>query len=227
MNLSWLRPYTKLDSFDIDESLVETFDGPHEQLREKAGKDQLSVVTTRRTIHIALAVSSVIILFFIGAYGLRSTVQDKDLPHQDSGCGNSSAEAVLRGCSFDQLTWSWYPSHCPHYANDQFLNAEPGSPWIYYSDPYNKTQASGEDWAEAIDNKRQIWGQRREHLTHCVYMLLSLGQIIRDGTPYVPMLVSYEHLDHCSKVLLEALRQGESWHDVETRVPKIAYDQNC
>ena len=142
-------------------------------------------------------------------------------------CGNSSAEAHALGCTFDQLMWAWYPPHCPHYANDEYLHAEPEQPWRFYTDPYKKTLASGEDWVSALDNKVPVWGERREHLTHCVYMYLSLGQIIRDGTRYTPRQVDYEHLEHCASLLLESLRNDTDWNQIQTKAPHVFYDQDC
>ena len=142
-------------------------------------------------------------------------------------CGNSSIEALARGCSFDQLMWAWYPKHCPHYANAEYLHAEPDEPWRFYIDPYEKKVASEEEWLDALDNKVPVYGERREHLTHCVFMYLSLGQIIRDGTRYTPRQVDYEHLEHCAGILLEALRNDTNWYQVQTKAPAVLYDQDC
>ena len=142
-------------------------------------------------------------------------------------CGNSSIEAIARGCSFDQLMWAWYPKHCPHYANEEYLHSEPDEPWRFYIDPYQRKVASEEEWADALDNKVSVYGERREHLTHCVFMYLSLGQLIRDKTRYTPRQVEYEHLEHCAGILLEALRNDTNWYQVQTKAPKVFYDQDC
>ena len=142
-------------------------------------------------------------------------------------CGNSSAEALALGCSFDQLMWAWYPAHCPHYANDEYLKAEPDEPWRFYVDPYNKLVASGDEWIDVLDNKKPAYGERREHLTHCVFMYLSLGQIIRDGTRYTPHQTEYGHLEHCADVLLEALRNDTARYEIQTQASDVHYDQDC
>lgn len=139
-------------------------------------------------------------------------------------CGNSSAEAESLGCTFDQLTWSYYPPECPHYANDEFLSFEQ---WRYYDDPHSKIPASSENWTRALDNKQKLWGERGEHLSHCVFMFLSIGQIIRDGTPLPSKLAEYEHLAHCSEYLLSALKTDPTWHNLETLVPNAQFDVYC
>ena len=147
--------------------------------------------------------------------------------HIAGPCGNSSAEARAMGCSFDQLMWAWYPKYCPHYANDRFLNAEPEQPWRFYTDPYAKIQATKDDWDKLLNNEIRVWGERREHLTHCVFMFLSVGQVVRDGTRYTPRQVDYEHLEHCAELMLEALRDDEHWYDVQTEAPLVFYNQDC
>ncbi|KAF2636766.1 hypothetical protein P280DRAFT_384334, partial [Massarina eburnea CBS 473.64] len=139
-------------------------------------------------------------------------------------CGNSSAEALALGCSWDQLTWSWYPPNCPHYANDDFMAAEQ---WRFYLDPEGKKEATGEDWVKGLDNNLDLFGERREHLTHCVYMFLSIGQILRDKTPYSTKLGEYEHVEHCAQIMLDALRQDKHWNHMETSTGMVSYEQSC
>jgi hypothetical protein len=72
-----------------------------------------------------------------------------------------------------------------------------------------------------------FYGEQREHLTHCVFMFLSLGQILRDGGKHTPKQVEYKHLDHCANVLLETLRKNNNWYDVATFAGPVSFDQNC
>ncbi|PNS14044.1 hypothetical protein CAC42_6557 [Sphaceloma murrayae] len=108
-------------------------------------------------------------------------------------CGNSTAEALSLGCTWDQLTWAWYPPDCPHYANDEFTAADD---WRFFTDPWGH-EAVGEDWVRGLNNEIQLYSRHGEHLTHCLYLFLSIGQIMRDGTPTTPKLRNYEHLEHC------------------------------
>ncbi|KAF2651278.1 hypothetical protein K491DRAFT_563219, partial [Lophiostoma macrostomum CBS 122681] len=143
-------------------------------------------------------------------------------------CGNSTAQALALGCTFDQLMWSWYPPGCPHYANDAFVNAEPDNPWVYYDDPVKLTSVSGENLTRALDRGTPLWGEKREHSTHCVYMFLSLGQILQDpNARYVPRLVNYKHLEHCAGLLLGELKKDPHRSEPGTSVPEVYYDQSC
>lgn len=177
---------------------------------------------------VAIAFFGSILFGLLGLYQYLATRNSSTYRDEvPNPCGNSTAEALALGCKFDQLMWAWYPAHCPHYANDDFLNAEPDQPWQFYINPYTRQVANEEEWVDAMDNKVRIYGERREHLTHCVFMFLSLGQIIRDGTKYTPRQVEYPHLQHCAELLLDALRNDTHWYDVQTQAPHVLYNQDC
>jgi hypothetical protein len=154
---------------------------------------------------------------------VSSATKTNDKPHL---CGNSSAEAIALGCSFDQLTWAWLPPGCLNFANDDFLKAEE-KPWTYYEDPHAKVVVEKEAWNQVLDGELMIFGERREHVTHCVYVFLSLGQLIRDGTPYPPKLVEYAHIHHCATLFLDIVKKETTWNDVQTLVATVSYDQAC
>ncbi|KXX73735.1 hypothetical protein MMYC01_208496 [Madurella mycetomatis] len=139
-------------------------------------------------------------------------------------CGNSATEARALGCTFDQLTWSWYPPSCPHYANDEFVKAED---WKFYLDKYGQEEATSEDWERAMNNELQLYGERREHITHCVYLMLSVAQVVRDGTPHPKKLVEYGHLAHCATLMLRSLRKDKYWKSMDTLVPFVDYSVTC
>ena len=155
---------------------------------------------------------------------ISSVTKTNDRPHL---CGKSSAEALTLGCSFDQLTWSWLPPECPHYANDEFVNDTTG-PWIYYPDPYSMKPITEEQWAQVLDGELMVFGQRREHVTHCIFNFLSIAQIVRDGsTKYTEKLVEYEHIHHCAMMLLDIVRKEEGWDRVQTIVGTVSFDESC
>ena len=55
------------------------------------------------------------------------------------------------GCHFDQLTWSWLPPNCPHYANDNYLDVEP---WKYYEKLHGNATVDGEQWETVSSNSK-------------------------------------------------------------------------
>ncbi|KAK4032615.1 hypothetical protein C8A01DRAFT_20321 [Parachaetomium inaequale] len=139
-------------------------------------------------------------------------------------CGSSAAEAIASGCTWDQLTWSWYPPRCRHYANDEFLAYHD---WKFWIDPFRTQEVVGENWTLALDGKKHIWTQRGEHLTHCVFFLLSAGQAARDGTPLSPRLREYEHMHHCAYFLLDVIRRDADWESIDTSNCKVSFEEHC
>ena len=182
----------------------------------------------------AFAVIFTALLIIGSIYGLRTLFLDApDNLHassihaatHSSQCGNSSSEARVSGCKFNQLLWAWYPSKCPQYANSDFIQAEPQQPWRYYNslDHGRAVLASDNDFFEVLDSGVQLWGERREHLSHCAYMLQSAGQIIWEGGDFVPEQMSKHHFDHCTVILLDTLRKDKAWYDIETTVPRPSF----
>lgn len=139
-------------------------------------------------------------------------------------CGNTAVEARLLGCEFDQLTWAWLSPSCPRYASQEFVNADD---FQYYSDPSNRVIVSAEDWERALDNGVPLYTERREHLSHCVYTFLSLAQIVRDGTQTHPKLSSYEHIEHCAKMVMESMKRDKDWNTVDADMGDVSYDEGC
>ena len=144
-------------------------------------------------------------------------------------CGNSTASALAANCTFDQLTWSWLPPHCPHYGNDEFLAAAGAeTPYKYYLDPEGHEIVSPKTWQkDVLGGELMIFGERREHVSHCVFVFLALGQILRDGGKYIPKLVEYEHVHHCAMLLFDVVRKEEDWRRLQTIVGTVSYDQSC
>ncbi|KAF2830165.1 hypothetical protein CC86DRAFT_276730, partial [Ophiobolus disseminans] len=122
-------------------------------------------------------------------------------------CGTSAAQARAQNCTFNQLTWAWVPSSCPPYASAAFMAAEP-EPWSYWADLQRTTRIAGAAWEEVLDGERAVFGEKREHLTHCVYLALSLAQLVNTGGAYWERLVDLEHHEHCARMLLKELRRG-------------------
>src|SRR2546429_3633694 len=168
MFIRWYRSYRRVSIDSSDDIQSESTVFLDEKQPENIQQYRSFTLVPRNIIYPVVTICGIAILVAIGVYGLHAT---KDKAQRDKTqnndqiqlCGNSSAEALSLGCSFDQLTWAWYPPHCPHYANDEFLNAEPESPWRYYDDPHSREAVAGEDWTKALDNQKELWGERREH----------------------------------------------------------------
>lgn len=98
---------------------------------------------------------------------------------------------------------------------------------MYYEDIEQTRVVSEEAWEQVLDGELRVFGERREHLSHCVYLLLSISQIVRDGTPFTEKLTNYEHSEHCANVLLEQLRKSPDWSELQTFAGTASFDQYC
>ncbi|EFY94533.1 hypothetical protein X797_011840 [Metarhizium robertsii] len=170
----------------------------------------------------------VVAMIGIGVFATKTMSVASSKTAHTNPCGNSTAEALALGCSFDRLTWSWYPAHCPHYTEDLFRLAEP---YKYYetlesiqpiSDP-----ARDEDLFKFIDKQGGVWVEKREHATHCLYLLLAQAQVLKYKTRHVPILVEYFHMEHCVNYLLDILRRSDDWHHKDSFTPPVHHDQTC
>ncbi|KAI1401221.1 hypothetical protein F4819DRAFT_508687 [Hypoxylon fuscum] len=154
-------------------------------------------------------------------------ISQSKLNHGESSpphlCGNSTSEAQAAGCTWDQLMWAWYPPSCPHYANDDFLSADD---WKFFSDPWGK-EVTESEWEQGLNNELQLFSRHGEHLTHCLFFFLSVGQVLRDGTPATPKLRNYDHLHHCVKMLLPVVRGHANYSLINTKTPAVSYQEYC
>jgi hypothetical protein len=154
---------------------------------------------------------------------ISSKSKTNDKPHP---CGISAAEAREYGCRWDQLTWSWLPASCPSYANELFMSAEE-TPWRYYQDLQQKEVLDESAWEQVLDGELRVFGERREHMTHCIYFMLSAAQILHDGTPYHARFAEYKHHEHCANMLLEHLRKSSGWYELQSLAGTVSFDQDC
>src|SRR4051812_2353235 len=88
-------------------------------------------------------------------------------------CGNSVEEALALGCTFDPLSLAWLPSYFPRDVAHEFVEAAGnGTKWRYWMDKEGAKELRGIDELARIAPKVLYWTTVREHMNHCVYMLL-------------------------------------------------------
>jgi len=226
MRLPWQRGsrYAKLQHADEEAKNIEgTVNGVTDFSPTAAARSKHGITTS-------IMVYSLLALMLLTVVGIASVINAFSL-HRDISasspqrpCGNSSAEAISLGCSWDQLTWSWLPPNCPHYANDEFLEA---GDWRYYTDFRGEHEAVGDVWTQALDNQFGLYTHRAEHFTHCVYLFVSMSQVIRDGGRHHARLTGWEHARHCAEMVLEALRRDVNWTMIDTFSGTVSYDETC
>jgi hypothetical protein len=222
----------------VKESSEEELLSKFQNLQQRCTRLRRIAITLSLAVFVAILVAAITIVVtkpskghrkdwhpedFHGDVHVTSPTKASDRVHH---CGNSSAQARELGCKFHQLTWSWLPPECPSYANELFMNA-PDRPWVYYEDIEAKAVVDEASWEEVLNGERKVFVQQREHSTHCVFMLLSIAQIVRDRTSYHEKMVKYEHMEHCAYMLLDILKTSKGWNDMDTLSGTVAFDQYC
>lgn len=185
------------------------------------------VETTGWGLVTALSVIALVTLLVFAVGGAASFLTTG--PAQGSAmnsrpCGNSSAEARANGCVFNQLTWSWIPKSCPSYADKEFKEYRD---WKYYADLQGDVPANDDIWEKVYNNEMRLYTVKGEHMTHCVHLLLSMAQVVRDGSPTIPKLREYDHIKHCADHLLMKLSMLPDFDKIGTKTPLVSYEQSC
>ncbi len=135
--------------------------------------------------------------------------------HVRQDCGNSSAEALAQGCTFDPLTFTWLPARCPRDMLNEFLDYSGREPWKYWMDKAG-TVPVRDDYQEVLQGT-WYWTTNAEHLTHCVFMVLRYYKITERGETPDRLTMSYGHTKHCLMLLLDiAETSWPYWNTINT-----------
>lgn len=156
---------TMSNSNDTNAEQYIPINAPEEEEPLRVPKSARFLSTWRDVTYLGATIFVFAALLFIGtriSHISRASMETRGRPQN---CGSSAAEARASGCTWDQLTWAWYPPNCLHYANEEFLAYHD---WKFWVDPFGTQDVVGENWTLALDNKKQIWTQRGERLSHCV-----------------------------------------------------------
>lgn len=129
-------------------------------------------------------------------------------PRTTLSCGNSTAEAEEKGCTYDPLSACWLHQECPRDYSDVFATFNDGKPFIYYYDEAATHQMK--DYAEVGHNENgYYWTSVREHLVHCLYLLRRGHDVHMRGDRLDSMLADIDHVDHCTNFLANWLRRPD------------------
>ncbi|KAF7882884.1 hypothetical protein EAF00_011373 [Botryotinia globosa] len=129
-----------------------------------------------------------------------------------SPCGNSSSEALARGCHFDVLSFCWVPDECiDRDLTEKFRKA---GPWIFYTDQNKTTSVTEEQFGSDMQH---VYLTNKLHKTHCAYNILRFHKALTEGR-MVHKEDVLTHTEHCSQVLTRI----NDPDDIEVRA-KIQY----
>lgn len=219
----WSKTYNKIEMADEDDDSQYSIDDAKKSQMRTARNSIFSC--TQIILYLLSAVGLVSMAMIMTGASIAYNAQATSTPVNARPCGNSSAEARANGCVFNQLAWAWVPKTCPSYADPEFKEYRE---WKYYEDLDGNMEAATKDvWEKVYNNEMPLYTIKGEHMTHCVYLLLSQAQIVRDGSKTIPKMREYGHIEHCAKHLLMKLKEVEGFDKIGTRTPRVSYEQAC
>lgn len=128
-------------------------------------------------------------------------------------CGNSTSEAQELGCTFDPLTISWLPAACARDMVQEFIDFAGPEKWHYWLDSDGKEEIQDYNALSRID---WYWTTNREHLSHCVFIIMRLHRAVERGEQTDVLTMSYHHTEHCLMFLLEYASTHQYFNSIAT-----------
>lgn len=147
-------------------------------------------------------------------------------------CGPHSSSATIVNCTFDLLSFSWFPDHYLSEADlegeREFLALEE---WKYKLEDgkevadirefSNSRRPYAQDEKMGDVEPRYVYTSGRWHYVHCAFMFERLQRRLSRGEAVDSYMASSGHGQHCKHVAVKAQEEWEWEHkgaDVRTRV---------
>jgi hypothetical protein len=161
---------------------------------------------TKAMLHLAIMIS-IFLLFGLG----RLLIADKE--HTNGGnervyhCGNSPAEAISNGCSFDVMSFTWLPEQCfDEPLMEDFLGQRN---WTWHLDGHGQQQA--DEAAVRKGTHSELYVSWEYHLMHCTYMWRKLHRaVLQDLDSLDGYIGNLAHTEHCGEMLLGGFKTAPS-----------------
>jgi hypothetical protein len=120
-------------------------------------------------------------------------------------CGESVSEAIDLGCTYDELSAGWLPSHC----RDAELTAEfaalgdnPDGGWKYWADSNHTQPLTLEQVSYYADIQPENFHMSYEwHVQHCFFLWRKEHRMKATGRVYDPRSDTEHHILHCIMML--------------------------
>ncbi|WYZ42111.1 hypothetical protein EsH8_V_001006 [Colletotrichum jinshuiense] len=131
-------------------------------------------------------------------------------------CGNTTAQAEMRGCAFDLLSHNWVPPPCLDPLTEAEYRAYVSSPnrsygaYPYFLDVEGQHRVGDETAFALLANgptlaEQHVYTTREEHLAHCSFLLRRTHRAAEGKVRLNDENSQFWHTNHC----LEELRHAE------------------
>lgn len=126
----------------------------------------------------------------------------------DLACGETFEEAHLHGCTFDALSVSWLRPECSRHGLQEFLEASGNETWRYWKDEDGLFEIPTYEALSHLPPGSIYWTTQKEHLYHCMWMVLRLHDALDHGTRPDRVAKHYGHAKHCLNMMVEQAKLG-------------------
>ena len=204
------RQYQDVPVDDVDEVDEEDEVGPAQRGGPRRGLTQLFAVL-------------LLGIFFIAGMATQYIVQDvssMQIPHPSNNptygsedpilaytCGNSSAEALALGCTFDRLTLTWMPTQCPRDETDKFIERLGPTGWQFYHDKEHTVEIESVDALSKLGDE-QFHTTVHLHSYHCMFIFTRFYDVMKRGGRVDALSASSGHWSHCLELVLRLIDEN-------------------
>jgi hypothetical protein len=122
-------------------------------------------------------------------------------------CGNSVAEAIARGCTYDELAVAWLPDHCRDVPLlSQFLVAGdgPAGQWLHWRYPNRTGLLTDKEVATMADDPShpKFYSSGTWHLIHCIYYWRKQIRQRNSGVVIEPRYNNINYIMACAETFM-------------------------
>ncbi|OLN82000.1 hypothetical protein CCHL11_09277 [Colletotrichum chlorophyti] len=177
---------------------------------------------TQNTIRIWQIISALLAISMAPEEGTDNVLRwmkEAEVAEGHFWCGNSTAEAKRRGCTFHKLHNRWMSPVCTRdfeYAKTAVFEALGGEPEFHFFK--DRDGEPGDEISDDELNELELltpaWTTVGHHMSHCMYLLLQAAAAMNLGTKADMVVHTWEHAKHCATVILQETKSVPEWNDV-------------
>jgi hypothetical protein len=123
-------------------------------------------------------------------------------------CGNSLEEALELDCTFDPLTVRWLRPECSRHGAQEFVDSAGNATYRYWHHSNFTVQYSDYDALSLLSPGLLYWTSQREHVNHCMWLLLRVHHVMEHGGRLDDYTRNYMHSKHCLQMLVDMASNG-------------------
>lgn len=170
----------------------------HDNQRTKGLRKATSIALFALTTAAGLALLSIVLWYgVIAALGPTVNSRAGNTSASSRWCGNSSEEAIARGCRMEGMSYAWMPPQC--FYDSLSSQYQPFTSREWFIEDHNKTRTIVSPTDLEMGRFSEVWAAGY-HTSHCLFLWTKLSYAIENRMPLVDVrTANYEHTRHCAR----------------------------